>query len=84
LGLELFGIHEKMSSLFASRVCRQALLYPSFEVACSILAKNGIKIEAKTIRRICIKVAQVGILDRAGMVVLEPEDIAGQRIMAAD
>jgi hypothetical protein len=81
LGLELFGIYEKMSPLFASRVCRQALLCPSFEVARSILAEDGIKIGAKTIRRICIKVGQVGISDRAGMVVCETESVAGQRVM---
>ncbi len=81
LGLELLGIYEKMSPLFASRVCRQALLCPSFEVAGNILAEDGIKIGAKTIRRICIKVGQVGISNRAGMVVCETEKVADQRVM---
>jgi hypothetical protein len=81
LGLELLGIYEKMSPLFASRVCRQALLCPSFEVACNILAEDGIKIGAKTIRKICIKVGQVGISDRAGMVVCKTENVVGQRVM---
>jgi hypothetical protein len=81
LGLELLGIYEKMSPLFASRICRQALLCPSFEVACNILAEDGIKIGAKTIRKICIKVGQVGISDRTGMVVCETENVADQRVM---
>jgi hypothetical protein len=81
LGLEVFGIHEKMSPLFVSRVCRQALLCPSFEVASRILAEDGINIRAKIIRRICIKVGQVGISDRAGMVVCDTESVAGKRVM---
>lgn len=81
LGLEVIGIQEKMSPLFASRVCRQAILCPSFEVASKILAEDGINIDGKTIRRICIKVGQVGISDRVDMVLGETESVAGRRVV---
>ena len=37
LGLEVFGIHEKMSPLFVSRVCRQALLCPFIVMSARLL-----------------------------------------------
>jgi hypothetical protein len=81
LGLEVLGLQAKMSPLFVSRVCKQALLSPSFEVAASILAEDGIKIGAKTIRQICIKLGQNGISNRAGMVLCDTKSVAGQRVV---
>jgi hypothetical protein len=53
----------------------------SFEAAASVLAEDGIKIGAKTIRQICIKLGQNGISNRAGMVLCDAESVAGQRVV---
>lgn len=81
LGLEVLGILEKMSTLFASRVCRQAILCPSFEVAAKVLAEDDINVDGKTIRKICIKVGQVGISDRVDMVLSRTESVSGRRVV---
>ena len=50
-------------------------------MAAGIFMEDGINIGVKTIHKICIKVGQVGISNRTGIVGYDTESVAGRRVM---
>lgn len=61
----------------------QALLCPSFEVAGSVLKRQGLKIDLKTIRRLCEELGEKGLKYR-GKISLAPPDaepLKGQTLL---
>lgn len=73
LGLEALGFIEGGSAGLVDEVVSLALLGPSFEVARSVLARRGIGLDVKTIRRFCQALGQRGLAVR-GLVSLDGQE----------
>jgi len=70
LGLELLGFIERTSANLASNVIQMAILCPSFKVAQQVLHEQGIRLDVKTMQRLCKKFGNEAMLNR-GMVSFE-------------
>lgn len=64
LGLMYMGFIDRCSGLLASSAVQTALLCPSFEIAQDTLGSFGIRLDIKTIYRLCMRMGQQGILHR--------------------
>jgi hypothetical protein len=73
VGLEVLGFVGRCSLNLVSNVVQAALLCPSFEVAESVLKRQGLKIDLKTIRRLCEELGEKGLKYR-GKISLAPPD----------
>jgi hypothetical protein len=61
LGLEVLGIIGKCSRDFISYVVKSAVLSPSFSICGQVLSDQGIRINVKTIRRMCRDLGEIGL-----------------------
>jgi hypothetical protein len=78
--LELLGFMGRCSMLFVSQVVQMALLCPSFAVACEVLSLRGIRVDVKTIRRLCGLLGEFGLENRC-TVSLEPGEIVAGKVV---
>lgn len=77
LGLALLGFISNCSGNLASEVTKMALLCPSFEVSTNILESRGIKIDVKTIRKICRDIGTIGLESRGKISMSTTEKLEG-------
>lgn len=73
VGLEVLGFVGRCSLTLVSNVVQAALLCPSCEIAESVLKRQGLKIDLKTIRRLCEELGEQGLKYR-GKISLAPQD----------
>ena len=81
LGLETLGFIDRCSVNLVSEVAESAILCPSFDVAESVLTRRGIRIDTKTIRRICRSLGDQGIAFRGKISLSENEPVAGHTLV---
>ena len=81
LGLEVMGIMGRCSMKLVSEVVEMAVLCPSFEIAETVLKRRGIKIDLKTIRRLCSELGEQGIKYRGQISLDGSEDLRGQTLV---
>jgi hypothetical protein len=77
LGLDALGFIERASAGLVSEVVERALLSPSFEVACTVLARRGIELDVKTVRRLCQALGQRGLAVRGAVSLNGAESLTG-------
>ncbi len=80
LGLKVLGFMSRCSRGLLSTVAEAALLCPSLAVAQQMLARRSIKLNVKTIRRLCRELGEAG-LGRRGEVSLQGEDTLSGRTL---
>ena len=81
LGLEVLGFIGRESALWVSEVVQLALLCPSLAVARSVLARRGIKLDVKSLRRLCEQLGQLGLERRGEISLSGNEALAGQTLV---
>lgn len=81
LGLEVLGVVERCSPRLLSEVVQTALLCPSLEVARQVLARRGLVLDIKTIRRLCERLGQQGLAARGPVCVAGNEVFTGQTVV---
>jgi hypothetical protein len=62
LGLDVLGFMGRCSARLVSEVVELALLCPSLEVAHRVLARRGIGLDVKTLRRLCADLGRSQLL----------------------
>jgi hypothetical protein len=62
LGLEALGFVGRCSARLVSEVVQNAVLCPSLEVAREVLARRGIELDVKTLRRLCEQLGKRGLV----------------------
>ena len=77
LGLESLGLIGKCSRDFISYVVKLAVLWPSYAVAREVLAEQGIKVDVKTIQRLCRELGELGLEYRGRVSLTGEEDLRG-------
>ncbi len=81
LGLEVLGFIGRESALWVSEVVQLALLCPSLAVAQSVLARRGIELDVKSVRRLCGQLGQLGLERRGEISLSGSEALAGQTLV---
>ena len=81
LGLEVLGFIGRESVLWVSEVVQLALLCPSLAVAQSVLARRGIELDVKSLRRVCSQLGQLGLERRGKISLSDSEQLAGQTLV---
>lgn len=80
-GLEILGIIEHCSPDYLSNVVEMALLCPSLAVAKEVLARRGIKIDVKRLRRLCKVLGEIGLWHRGEISLCEKEKLNGKTLV---
>jgi len=62
--LAVYGFAKGVSAALEDRIVRAAVLYPSFEVAQRALAKDGLDLDTKTIRRVTLQCGETLLAER--------------------
>ena len=81
LSLEVLGFVDRCSARLISEVAQMALLCPSFEVAREVLARGGVVLDIKTIRRLCAHLGERGLSARGEISLSGTENVAGQTLV---
>jgi hypothetical protein len=76
--LEVLGFIGRCSSVFVDEVVKMALLCPSLEVAHAVLSSRGIRVDVKTIRRLCGLLGELGVAHRGEISLESGEDVSGR------
>jgi hypothetical protein len=80
LGLSYLGFIDRCSGVLTSSAVQAALLCPSFEIAARTLDSFGIKMDIKTIQRLCLTMGNQAIKQRHG-IALSDTDSAENRTL---
>lgn len=81
LGLEALGFIGRCSARLVSEVVQNAVLCPSLEVAREILARRGIELDVKTLRRLCGQRGERGLALRGQASLSGTERLAGHTLV---
>jgi hypothetical protein len=81
LGLEALGFLGHYSLSLVSEVVELAVLCPSLAVAQTVLARRGLVLDVKTIRRLCGALGQRGLALRGAVSVAGSEALAGRTLV---
>ena len=81
LGLEALGFIGHYSVGLVSEVVELALLCPSLAVAQTVLARRGLKLDVKTVRRLCGELGQRGLALRGAVSLDGNEALAGRTLV---
>lgn len=81
LGLEALGFIGHYSLSLVSEVVELAVLCPSLAVAQTVLARRGLVLDVKTVRRLCGELGQRGIAVRGAVSVAGAEALAGRTLV---
>jgi hypothetical protein len=81
LGLEALGFIGRCSARLVSEVVQNAVLCPSLEVAREVLARRGMELDVKTLRRLCGQLGERGLALRGPASLSGTERLAGQSIV---
>ena len=80
-GLEALGFIGHYSLNLVSEVVERAVLCPSLAVAQTVLARRGLALDVKTVRRLCGELGQRGIALRGEVSVDGHEVLAGRTLV---
>jgi hypothetical protein len=78
LGLKVRGFIGRCSARLVSEVVQRTVLCPSLEVAHQGLARRGIAMDVKTLRRLCRELGERGLGHRSAISLSGTEELAGQ------
>jgi hypothetical protein len=81
LGLDVLGFVGRCSAGLVSEVVQLAVLCPSFEVAHQVLARRGIALDVKTLRRLCGELGKKGLGHRGSISLSGTEELSGQTLV---
>ena len=81
LGLEALGFVGRCSARLVSEVVQNAVLCPSLEVAREVLARRGIELDVKTLRRLCERLGERGLALRGQASLSGSEPLAGHTLV---
>ena len=81
LGLEVLGIRGRCSLLWLGEVVELALLCPSLAVAQQVLARRGVKMDIKRLRRLCQELGWWGLQQRGAGALRVGESWAGYTLV---
>ena len=81
LGLEALGFLGHYSGSLVSEVVEMALLCPSLAVAQTVLARRGLALDVKTVRRLCGELGQRGLALRGAVSLDGREARAGRTLV---
>jgi hypothetical protein len=82
LGLSHMGLLDRCSAVAASAAAQAAVLCPSFDIARQMLSSFGLKMNVKTIQRLCHHIGDSAIEHRH-RIALSDADTAAKRILMA-
>lgn len=78
--LDVLGFIGQCSPDFVDEAVKLALLCPSFEVAAQVLDARQIKLDKKTLRRLCKALGKLGLEQRATVALEETISFAGRTV----
>jgi len=81
LGLDVLGFMGRCSARLVSEVVELALLCPSLDVAHRVLARRGIELDVKTLRRLCRDLAERGLRHRGTISLSGTEELSGRTLV---
>lgn len=81
LGLDVLGFMGRCSARLVSEVVELALLCPSLEVAHRVLARRGIGLDVKTLRRLCRELGERGLRHRGRISLGGTEELSGRTLV---
>ncbi len=81
LGLEALGFLGHYSMGLVSEVVELAVLCPSLAVAQTVLARRGLELDVKTVRRLCSELGQRGVALRGAVSLDGREALAGRTLV---
>jgi len=81
LGLLFLGCIDRCSAVLSSSVVQAALLCPSFEIARKNLQSQGIEMNIKTIRRLCMGMGAQAIENRHRLMVSDADGVENRILM---
>ena len=81
LGLDVLGFMGRCSARLVSEVVELALLCPSLEVAHRVLARRGIGLDVKTLRRLCADLGERGLRQRGTLSLRGSEELSGRTLV---
>ncbi len=81
LGLEVLGFSGRCSSRLVSEVVQLAVLCPSYEVARQVLARRGVVLDVKTVRRLCRLLGERGVGQRGAVSLGGDESLSGRTLV---
>ena len=77
----MLGFVGRCSAGLVSEVVQLAVLCPSFEVAHQVLARRGIALDVKTLRRLCRELGKKGVSHRGSISLSGTEELSGQTLV---
>lgn len=80
VGLLYFGFIGNCGTLLLSSAVQAALLCPSFEIAKRNLITNGIEMDVKTIRRLCMNVGEQALKNRSCIALTDDDVVQGRTL----
>lgn len=83
LGLEVLGIRGRCTPRWLDEVVELALLCPSLAVARQVLARRGVEMDIKRLRRLCQELGWWGLQQRSRAAIGELPQEAGLRLVIA-
>jgi hypothetical protein len=77
----VLGFIGRMSARLLSEVVQLAMLCPSLAVAQAVLARRGIEMDVKTVRRLCRDLGERGVAQRGWGSLAGPVKLAGYTVV---
>ena len=81
LGLDVLGFIGRCSARLVGEVVELAVLCPSLEVAHRVLARRGIELDVKTLRRLCRDLGERGLRHRGRISLSGTEALSGRTLV---
>lgn len=81
LGLDVLGFIGRCSNCLVSEVVQLVVLCPSLEVAHQVLARRDIRLDVKTLRRLCRDLGERGLRHRGEISLSGTEELQGQTLV---
>lgn len=81
LSLQVLGFVARCSPRLISEVVELAVLCPSMAVAEQVLSRRGVRVDIKTIRRLCRRLGERGLAGRGEVSLCGDESLVGQTLV---
>lgn len=81
LGLSYLGFIDRCSGVLCSSAVQAALLCPSFQIARENLRSQGVEMDKKTIRRLCMRTGEQAIENRHRILLSEADSVENRILM---
>jgi len=83
LGLTSLGFISNHSGNLANEVCKTVIISPSYEMARTLLEDRGIRLDIKTMERICRDIGNIGLFTRGKFCTDGTENLEGQTLVVS-